>query len=296
MTTHFRLSPNADNEYYECGAYPALSESSESQESETTSLQLVIPVQFAESEAHPASFELRKIHHFGVGEKLLEELQLKYQNSSHEMFCDVYFDTEEFTLAKQNLWLRVREFEEEADVDAEDNVDVQSVWSLKKCNVNDSTTDIHVFEYSQNDSIIQILNAVLKDFVTDGSSMCDDPIIGKFHLIPIGIFPTHRIVLKKNPFKFYVDCSGINFSKKFCLVGGISFSNENDMGEMDSFLIHSDGYYPGVRSKIVEELCLYESSLYQELQENNIVHSSYTSAHVRDGQPSLPLPPVNEGK
>lgn len=243
--------------------------------SETTSLQLEIPVQFAESEAHPA---LRKIHHFGLSEKLLEELQLKYQNSSHEMFCDVYFDTEEFTLAKQNLWLRVREFEEqEADVDAEENVDVQldTVWSLKKCNVNDSTTDIHVFEYSQNDSIIQILNAVLKDFVTDGSSMCDDPIIGKFHLIPIGIFPTHRIVLKKFPFKFYVDCSGINFSKK---VGGISFSNENDIGEIDSFLIHSDGYYPGVRSKIVEELCLYESSLYQELRENDIVHSSYTSA------------------
>jgi uncharacterized protein YjbK len=101
------------------------------------------------------------------------------------MFYDVFFDTEDFTLAKQNLWLRERTFEGSD----------KGVWSLKACKIETSNI-IHVYEFTQQEHIVKILQDVLENYGTDGKSLCDDPIIGSFLINPIGIFTTNRVTFE----------------------------------------------------------------------------------------------------
>lgn len=65
--------------------------------------------------------------HFGVSSRLFEKLQLQFPNSEEERFYDIYYDTKDFQLARNSLWLKCRSPEDE---------NLPDTWSLKECIIN----------------------------------------------------------------------------------------------------------------------------------------------------------------
>ena len=191
-----------------------------------------------------------------------------------EEFLDSFYDTENYGLINQNLWLRRRQYPNGV-----------SEWSLK------FTTEINgisckVQEWKSETEIRYILTDCLKSQPEGQKSLIED-----FHLNLVEFFPTTRIILEKTEsFKFYVDCSGEAYSETWFLIGGIKFHDLNDIRHLFSFREHD--WRPNVRSKIVQMIYWINPELYNRLvKEGSIPSALFTEDHIRsDNNPIFALP------
>ena len=199
------------------------------------------------------------VQHFGVTSKLFEMLQLQFPESKQEKFYDIYYDTENYQLAKKNYWLRNRSPENELEED---------IWSLKRCTINPNNSGtLSVEEWKITSDITQILSDVLSEYTR--KTECDDEIIGGFKIIGIALFPTTRIIFKDSNYFLYVEYLSFGNSKTKTLTGGLKFTSpkiiDDDQEIMDLLKVES-GLITPVRSKIIEKINEENPELYEELQ------------------------------
>ena len=199
------------------------------------------------------------VKHFGVTSKLFERLQLQFPESKQEKFYDIYYDTENYQLAKNNYWLRNRSLENDLE---------QDMWSLKRCTTNpNNSATLNVEEWKIISDITKILSHVLSDYTR--KTECDDEIIGGFKIIGIALFPTTRIIFNDSNYFLYVDYLSFGNSKTRTLTGGLKFTNpkfiDDDLEIMDLLKVKS-GLITPVRSKIIEKINEENPELYEELQ------------------------------
>ncbi len=241
-----------------------------------------------------------KVHHFGVGNALWNELLYRFPNPSFEHFVDMLWDTNEQSLSRENWWLRSRdvdtaELSETAELSA-NSIQAPAQWSLKHL---DQQFDTASFMYLElNDS--QEIHSTLAELKVPQSKMFPERSAHSvepfeepsdiFALRPIALLSTQRVTfLDTGSVRLYIDTVEIARSK-FSSVGGFYFRHfDDECKSIIAALQSSAGYFPSVRSKVMEYIHYRRPDIETKLP--HVATSGFCEAHISSGAPSH-LPPT----
>jgi hypothetical protein len=242
---------------------------------------------------YPRTFDEMKIanvHHFGVNDELWNKIKIKYSTKwkNEEFigkkyeFIDEFYDTKDFSLIKQNYWLRHRSFQNKP-----------GEWSLKTTEKNELG---YCLVKEWNDEAI-ITNLLLSKISSSVSNLELDNsesrlILNRFPLELVELFPTTRIILEEtDTFKFYVDCSGEGYTTTWFLLGGVQFQEISQTSHLAE--LQSKGWVPNVMSKIVQIISWCDPLIFKDLVDIKAVLpiEMYSDSHIRsEYEPIFPLP------
>jgi hypothetical protein len=216
----------------------------------------------------------RITHHFGVGTVLFDEIK-KWCSEKTEV-TDIFWDTKDFILIRQNVWLRSRNIKESKQS--------QSVtWSLKLCSEQKSKGEFDYFEENDPTKIIEILSKALPKKYPDEKDI--DEI---FMLYPKSAIASTRISFHTTNVRIHVDCFTIG-NEPFVL-GGISFKVDDKDENLINLLKDSKGYIPNVRSRVIEDIALRYPVIFKGLQDKGFINGKITFSHEHQYNSPLPLP------
>ena len=228
------------------------------------------------------------VHHFGLSLQAFHSLLAKHPQYAVEKSWDIFWDTADFKLAKNNLWLRARQL-----VDTKEATG--GGWLLKECRSDSVSGIVEALISDQVDAIVDKLTSqnLLGSNSARRGPLCTDPIVAMKDLHPIASLPFVRILLSKSLDEtIYVDVTGIG-SECF-LIGGIRSTSLEGCTGISSAMIRDlgDGYLSHVRSKVIESIYRRRKSLYEELRRLQYINRDYHDAHVISHPPEgFSLPP-----
>ena len=216
----------------------------------------------------------RKVHHFGVSMELWNEIKREY-NGNWELkeFMDVFYDTEDHLVAKNNQWLRQREFK-----------DGRLEWSLKTTK-DDKRGFCLVQEANEVEVIMQLLSYAPK---RKQPNSIKDQIYGTFELELFAFFPTTRVYLDDR--KLYIDCANEELTETWFLIGGLKVKDTSKLRELQTKWSHYST--EPVMTKITQMILWKEPELYDSLVHKGFLRpeAEFTSeSHIHsDGAPLFP--------
>jgi len=234
----------------------------------------------------------RIVHHFGVGSKLFDDIKRDYSSLLVlQEVTDVFWDTKDFSLVRQNIWLRSR--------DLDDDSQRPSSWSLKRCENQQSNGEFEYSEETDHDKIVEVLKKLLPQdpkFYSIKSTLNSRSgyILDIFELYSKSVIASNRLFFQNEEFRFHVDCFKIG--EKIYILGGVSFNASTSTHALIELLKSSEGYFPNVRSKVLEDFAHHYPETTKLLQKKGIINKEITflQDHAHDSSEKLPINPPKE--
>ncbi len=218
----------------------------------------------------------------------VEELKNKYYWKKR-CFLDEYFDDKEYTLTKNNMWLRRR--------------DILN-WCLKKASLT-KEKNIHIIEIRDKKSIINELSAIGCNLVNSVDEIdksvlskhmrirCDE--ILKYCPVRIASIPTSRWILDRNSedYCFYVESCYIK-ENTFYNIATLSMKGDIKLEALNELEILKDTLYHPARSKVIQSLFLNNKNLYNLLKSYEyIIPSPLNNENLIINECIFPSPKVS---
>ena len=236
------------------------------------------------------------VHHFGVGVKLLEDIQANYSSLlKTEEIGDIFWDTNDFLLIRNtpSIWLRSRYFKDH------DHDHDQPYWSLRyrdgdyfeETDPSKIVTvlDGDYFEETDPSKIVTALPKIVTALQHLNIPNQSSDIKHIFDLHPKSAITSTRLSCHKS--RFHVDCFKIG-SKPYVL-GSISFNSDSQDDALINFLKDNEGYFPNVRSKVIEDFKYRYPDIVDELINRGIVNKEIIS-QAHQYYPPIALPEEEE--